>query len=79
VSSLPKLKLGLEGTTARADQGDVWALGATAGARVLVDLLGAETTALGVLAGWPLAFHPGLAELKRQARPELYLSLNHAF
>lgn len=70
---------GFEATAARVGGDPVWATGVTAGLLGLGDLLGAEASAVGVTAAWPVAWHPRLVELRRTAVPEIYLRFEQAF
>lgn len=75
-----QLTAGLEGTVARTIDGQgVWATGLTAGALGLGDVLGAESSGVGVTAAWPVAWSPLLTEIQGGPIPELYLRFTQAF
>ena len=72
-----QLTAGVEAVVAQVQGERVQAFGATAGVLGVGDMLGAEATAAGVVAGWPLAWE-GL-DLETRALPELYLRWSQAF
>lgn len=75
-----QLTAGLEGTVARTIEGQgVWATGVTVGALGLGDVLGAESSGIGLTAAWPALWSPLLPEIQGGVVPELYLRFSQAF
>jgi hypothetical protein len=73
-----QVAMGLEGVAARLQQGEGdWATGVTASVLGLGDMLGADTSALGVLAAWPLL--TGGLPVEPTPVPELYLRFGQSF
>lgn len=74
-----QLAAGVEGILASVDDQALWSTGATLGVHALGDLLGAETSDIGLTAAWPLWFDDRLREVQRTPVPELYIRLQQAF
>lgn len=73
-----QLAAGAEGLVARVEGEPAWAAGVTAGVLGVGDVLGVESTSIGLVAGWSVA-SGGIAGLAPSPVPELYLRFEQAF